>query len=76
MMVNKIIYYCDKCGKEIGEEKPDYRYIDLYRYQLCENCEILFNELIDQYFAIEKELDKLLKRYGFGKYMMSKKEMK
>lgn len=73
MMVEKRVYVCDKCGKEIGEEMPDYHYMDLYRYQLCEDCEMIYKEFSEQYDALWKQLDDLLKKYKFGKYMEGRK---
>lgn len=72
MMLIKNIYYCDKCGKKIGEEKPEWFYFDLYRYNFCEDCQSLYNEFMTQFNNLMKEADELEKKYKFGKYMEEK----
>lgn len=76
--MEKTIYCCDKCGKELGTQRICGNYIfdpwNYCYYDLCSDCK----ELWDKYNSAVKKLDDEIKQFieegGWGRHILDKEK--
>lgn len=76
MKKTKEYYICDRCKKEIDENKINTKiYLNWY-YQLCDDCFKKYKEFDNKIDKLKKEWEKLEKDYEFGDYLPKNEETK
>ena len=69
-------YICDRCKKEIDEDKINKAYYTGWYYQLCDDCFKKYKEFKDLIEKLKKKWEKLEQEYQFGKYLPEDLESK
>ena len=72
MRKNEIIYYCDKCKKQIKENELKTIFDGVFYYELCEKCNYEYEDYKKKYDELANKVDQLQKKYKFGKYLFEK----
>lgn len=63
------VCYCDRCHKEIKQNEIQVETYDHYwKYELCPECDKLFEEFYDKVKDYEQLIEDAEKEYWFGRF--------
>jgi len=69
MLKRKEYHICDRCKKEIKEKDINHVAYTYHFYELCDKCNILFEEFDNKVIKIKKQWEELEKDFKFGEYL-------
>lgn len=67
-------YICDRCKKELEENKINRVYYQMWAYDLCDKCKELFDLFETKTNSLKNDWQDLEMEYKFGTYLPEDKE--
>ncbi len=62
-------YICDRCKKELEENKINHEFYNMWCYDLCDKCKELFNSFETKVNSLKNQWQDLEIEYKFGTYL-------